>query len=370
MTNLLDWYEVANIDEIDSPVLLVYKDRIEDNIKNAKTIVSHLSKLRPHVKTHKTPEIVRLMIEEGIEKFKCATITEAQMLGDLQVADVLLAYQPIGPKVKRFISLIKKYNSTNFSCLIDHLEAAAALSDIAVKESMIINVYLDINIGMNRTGTTPGLPAVNLFMDCLKLKGINVIGLHTYDGHITDRDFETRKDKCDLAYTALENTLTLINNIKEVNLKIVVGGSPTFPIHAKRENVECSPGTFVFWDKGYNEMLPEQDFACAALVATRIISLPNDTTICTDLGHKSIAAEMPLANRAIFLNAPELIIISHSEEHMTLQCVPGHTYKIGDVLYALPHHICPTVALYDKMAVVTRNIITVFWDITARKKHD
>src|SRR5690606_28676873 len=144
-------------------------------------------------------------------------------------------------------------------------------------------VYIDINLGMNRTGILPGTPAIILFNECHKLKGIHIVGLHAYDGHIIDTDIDKRKQKSDAAFTNLVKTKNLLNKMTNVNLKMVVGGSPTFPIHAKRGNVECSPGTFVFWDKGYRAMLPEQHFDYAAAVATRVISLPNANPICVDL---------------------------------------------------------------------------------------
>jgi len=364
----LDWYSVDNIEKFDSPILLVYKDRMKGNIRALKESINDISKLRPHVKTHKTSEIVRLMMDEGIMKFKCATIAEAEMLGANLVPDVLLAYQPIGPKIHKFIFLIEKYKSTTFSCLIDNLETAKALSETSIIKSIKLNVYIDINIGMNRTGILPGTSSIILFKECLKLEGIRVIGLHAYDGHIIDVDIEKRKTKCEAAFSNLIKTKNLLNKMNNGNLKMVVGGSPTFPIHAKRRNVECSPGTFVFWDKGYRTILPEQHFDYAAVLATRIISLPNDTTICIDLGYKAIASEMPLENRAIFLNAPDVTIKSHSEEHMTLNVPHNHSYRIGDVLYAVPHHICPTVALYDEMAIVMENRVEDFWNIIARRR--
>lgn len=365
----ITWYLVENIDEVDSPALLVYKENIQQNINTIKKALPDINVLRPHVKTHKSSDIIKLFMNEGIQKFKCATISEADMLGSVLAPDVLLAYQPVGPKANRFVSLIKKHHATDFSCLLDNLEVARNLSRTAIENSIRLNVYLDINIGMNRTGILPGMDTVELFKECLKLKGIRVVGLHAYDGHINDKDFKKRTEKCDLGFTALEKTKNLLCKINNEDLKIVVGGSPTFPIHVKRENVECSPGTFIFWDKGYRNILPEQDFAYGALIATRIISLPDETTACIDLGYKAIASEIPLAERAIFLNAPEVTIKSHSEEHMTLNMGTNHAYKIGDILYALPHHICPTVALYDKMAIVQKNRVEDFWKVTARERN-
>ena len=149
---------------------------------------------------------------------------------------------------------------------------------------------------------------------------------------------------------------------------IIAGGSPTFPIHAKRKDIECSPGTFIYWDKGYQDLCPEQHFVFAALVISRIISLPCETRICLDLGHKSVSAENELQKRVYFLNAPELKFISHSEEHLVAEAGAGHSYKLGDVLYGIPFHICPTCALYERALIAENNEVAKEWKIAARDK--
>jgi D-serine deaminase-like pyridoxal phosphate-dependent protein len=159
--------------------------------------------------------------------------------------------------------------------------------------------------------------------------------------------------------------------IAEKNLAepiIIAGGSPTFPIHAARKDIECSPGTFIFWDKGYQATCPEQPFVTAALVISRIISLPRKNTLCLDLGHKSIASENELGKRVYFLNAPELQFIGHSEEHLVAKAPEGHSYKPGDVLYGLPYHICPTCALYERAIVIENNEVEDEWKIIARDR--
>ena len=99
-----DWYHISNITEVDSPALVVFPDRVKRNIELLKNMIDDVKRLRPHVKTHKTKEAALLQMEAGIKKFKCATIAEAEMLGSIKAPDVLLAYQPIGPKINRFIS--------------------------------------------------------------------------------------------------------------------------------------------------------------------------------------------------------------------------------------------------------------------------
>ena len=102
-------------------------------------------------------------------------------------------------------------------------------------------------------------------------------------------------------------------------ITIVAGGSPTFPTHLHRE-IECSPGTFVYWDWGYKHQLPDEPFDYAALVLTRVISIVDGQTITTDLGHKSVAAENPFP-RVHFLNAPDATPFSQSEEHLVLKVI-------------------------------------------------
>jgi D-serine deaminase-like pyridoxal phosphate-dependent protein len=281
--------------------------------------------------------------------------------------DVLLAYQPVGPKLQRFIAVINKYPSTKFSCLADNINAAIEMSNAFAEHLLNIPVYLDLNVGQNRTGIEPER-AVELYVQCSHLKGIKPVGLHAYDGHIRDVDFDARKQKCDECFERVIKVKEAIMQKGFNEPVIIAGGSPTFSIHCIRKNMECSPGTFVFWDKGYTDLCPEQNFVTAALVITRVISLPTETKLCLDLGHKSVAAENEITKRVFFLNAPELIATGQSEEHLVVEADVNHSYKIGDVLYGLPIHICPTVALYERAITITDNVANGEWKIIARDR--
>jgi D-threonine aldolase len=361
------WYTINTITEIDSPALLIYLDRVQKNIALLKGMIDDIERLRPHVKTHKTKEISLMLMEAGIHKFKCATISEAEMLADINAPDVLLAYQPVGPKVDRFLTLIKTYPETKFSCLLDDHTVSQQLSAQAVAANLVIPVFIDVNTGMNRTGIIPA-KALELYTACSRLKGITPVGLHAYDGHIGDTDFEKREQRCDAAFSQVEDLKDQLVQAGFTEPIIIAGGSPSFPIHAQRKKIECSPGTFIFWDAGYLQKFPEQPFQPAALVLTRIISQPSETILCTDLGHKSVAAENPLEIRVAFLNAPELHAIGQSEEHLMLQADKAHNYKVGDVLYGLPYHICPTCALYERAWVVENGQAITQWSIASRNR--
>ena len=344
-----DWYLVDNIDEIDSPGLLIYPDRVKENIRIAKSFLDDPNRLRPHVKTNKSPEVTRMFVEAGITKFKCATIAEAEMLAMNGAKDILLAHQPVGPKAKRLKELIKKYPSIKFSCIVDDAAVARTLDGI--------DLYIDLNVGMNRTGIEPekALPLYNEFQS-------QIVGLHAYDGHLRDPDIAIRKKQSDEGF---ERVLKLQSQIRNP-LTIVAGGTPSFSIHSKRKDVECSPGTFIYWDKGYQSTLIEQPFLIAALVITRVISLPTAGTICVDLGHKGIASENPIDKRVYFLNAEGLTPVGHSEEHMVIQT--NQKFKVGDVLYGVPHHICPTVNLYDSPNVIVNGKYVGNWETVSIKR--
>jgi D-serine deaminase-like pyridoxal phosphate-dependent protein len=359
----MDWYHLTQPETLDTPALIVFPERVKENIRLAIERVGSPARLRPHVKTHKSPDCTRLQLAAGITRFKCATIAEAEMLALEAAPDVLLAYQPIGPKTARLAQLIKKYPNTTFSCLIDNPQAATAMAATFAAAGLTVPVYLDINVGMDRTGIAPGDEALQLYKLAAQTPGINPIGLHGYDGHIRDADLAERTRKCDEGF----DLITRLN--QTLGLPIIAGGSPTFPIHAKRAaDIQCSPGTFVYWDKGYADGFPDQPFQPAALVVTRVISLRGDTRLCLDLGHKSIAPENDLPRRVSFLNGPHLKAVGQSEEHLVVEAGPNHGFRIGDIFYGIPFHVCPTIALYDRALTVEAGRITGAWKNTARDR--
>lgn len=367
MKNQGEWYLIDNINDVDSPALVIYPDRVKENIRRVVNSIDDVSRLRPHVKTHKSAEVTRLMLDAGITKFKCATIAEAEMLLNAGATDILLAYQPVGPKINRLLELYLIHRKARISCLIDDFDTASDISKIFSAQSASIGVYIDLNIGMNRTGISTD-QALRLYEECKPLKGIIIKGLHAYDGHIRDADFITRQKRSDEAFEPVMKLKDVIKTTHAHDLTIIAGGTPTFSVHCKRKDIECSPGTYIYWDRGYEQTLKEQHYLFAALVVTRVISKPTSDTICLDLGHKAIASENPIMNRVFFLNAPDLIPTAHSEEHMVFKISNNASFKVGDVLYGVPYHICPTVALHDRVAVVEGNKVTSYWATIARNR--
>ncbi|WP_417362371.1 D-TA family PLP-dependent enzyme [Galbibacter sp.] len=360
-----NWYEIQNADAIATPALLVYPDRITHNIKRMIAIAGDISRLRPHIKTYKNAEIVSMQQAYGIQKFKCATIAEAELLGQCKAEDVLVAMQLVGQNVQRYFELVKTYTDTKYSMLVDDLEHARHLADITHQNGLKVALWMDINVGMDRTGIIPQEQAKELYQFLVEDMSIQAKGFHVYDGHLTGSDFEERKKQCNACF---ESVIQLRDELKAEGITvdtIIAGGSPSFPIHALRDEVELSPGTVLLWDAGYGKRFPEMEMLPAAVLFSRIISKPAQGTLTSDLGHKSIAPEMNFP-RIELLNADNLKQISQSEEHFVFHTDDWGSYKVGDLIYSLPIHICPTVAKYQHLQVVKSAHVIGRWKVSAR----
>jgi len=361
------WYLLDNTNEVHTPSLLIYPNRIEANIKKMIDIAGGPDRLRPHVKTHKMSEIIKLQMKYGILKFKCATIAETEMVAGCGAPDILLAVQPVGPNIDRFFKLKQEFKKVKISCIADNEDIIIQLSDMARKTGLETNVWLDINSGMNRTGVIPGEKAARLFKRIMDSPMLIAEGLHVYDGHIHEPDFTKRKLLCNEGFISMTSLVEDLKSDGISPVKIIAGGTPTFPVHASREDIELSPGTLLLWDWGYSSSFSDMDFLHAAVLVTRVISKPAKDLLCLDLGHKSVASEMPQP-RINFLNIQKYAIINHNEEHMVIRTGEAAKYKTGDLLYGIPWHICPTVDRHDSVYVINDHKLTGQWSVEARKR--
>jgi len=362
------WYEVRNVGSVPSPALLVYPERVTANLQRLVAMAGGTERLRPHVKSHKMPAVVQLQLELGITRFKCATIAEAEMLAQTGAPDVLLAYPLVGPQIARAVRLIAAYPHTHFALVADAAEPLRALSAALVAARQTAEVLLDVNTGMDRSGVDPTDPtAIDLYRLCSTLPGVCPGGLHAYDGHLAESDVAQRAAHCEAAFAGVLQLQRAIENAGMSVPRIIAGGTPTFPLHLRRPAVECSPGTCVFWDFGYADRFPDLTFEFAALVLTRVVSKPTARRLCLDLGYKALAADPPQP-RVKFLNLPEAEPVLHNEEHLVLETPHAREYPVGSVLYGVPRHICPTVALYSQAYVVQDGEYASVWPVTARDR--
>lgn len=353
-----------------SPQLVVNRTGLVNNIERAIALAGGAEHLWPHVKTHKTGQIVRLMAQSGIVRFKCATIAEAEMAAAFGGKHVALAYPLAGPNVERFLNLMRAFPDVKFYAIGDNLESVRLLGEAAEKRGQIVTVLIDVNMGMNRTGVEIGA-VVELYERAAGLPGLEPAGLHCYDGHRTETDFEARKKA---AFPGFSQIMEIREELNRKGLSceaMIMGGTPSFPCYAAfgGEGIYFSPGTLFLNDCGYAKKFPDLEFETAAAVMTRVVSLPEPGKFTLDLGYKGIASD-PEGVRGVLDHFPAHPCFQ-SEEHWVFAMDEGHEAecpKIGDVLFVIPTHICPTSALYPYMLVVEDGRIVAEWEVTARNR--
>jgi D-serine deaminase-like pyridoxal phosphate-dependent protein len=362
-------YPLHNPSELLSPSLLIFRALVRRNLEAMIALARGADRLRPHVKTHKMAEVVRLAERLGIHKHKCATIAEAEMIASAGGTDALLAYPLVGPNVARLARLVRAYPHTTFRALVDQPDAARALSAGMARAGRALPVLVDLEVGMGRTGIEPGDAAADLYALVDALPNLVPDGLHAYDGHIHDSDLAARRHA---AEPGAERTLQLRDRLLARGLpvpRLVLGGTPTFPIHSAREvpGVECSPGTCTLHDAGYAARLPDLPFTPAAVLLTRVISHPRPGRLCLDLGHKAVAADPPGA-RLTLLDIPDATLGAQSEEHLVVDTPHAAQFPPGTPALALPTHICPTCALHRRAVVVEDGEVVDEWEVSARDR--
>lgn len=363
---LLDQWRVQGLEALASPALVLDEQRVRANIRRmVEAVGGDSERLRPHMKTHKMSEVIRLQLALGIAKVKAATIAELELAGQCGVPDALLATQPVGPNQERLAQLREQYPRTQFSAICDDESVLRQLAGRFAGRPL--RVWIDVDCGMGRSGA-PGERVPELYRLARTLPGLEAAGLHAYDGHVTNPGLAERTKEFE---SAMDEVAALATSCGAD--AVIGGGSPTFLLHAARSagmaRWECSPGTTLLWDAGYAEKYPELPYEPAAFLISRVISRPGADRLCLDLGHKAVAAENPLGRRVRLLDLPEAEPVMQSEEHLVVTTSRASEFPVGSLIRALPVHICPTVALYAEACIVRDGRVTgEAWKVAARDR--
>jgi len=361
------WFAIANADTLASPALLLYPERIEKNLQRMIAMAGGVERLRPHVKTHKLPQVVALKRAAGIRRFKASTIAEAEMTAAAGGEDILLAYQPVGPNIARLAELMQRFPQTRFATLVDDARNLAAITRVAADLGTVFELYVDLNVGMNRTGIAPGEAAASLYRVLCGTPGLKAGGLHAYDGHLHEPDPAVLAKAADLAFAPVWKLRGQLHAEGLPVPRVIASGTPTFALLAQHDDVEVGAGTTVLWDFGQAEVCPNHQFLNAAVLFSRVVSKPQPDLLCLDLGHKTVASEMPHP-RVLLLGLEDAVAVTHSEEHLVVRSSRAANYKDGDVVYGIPRHICPTVALQSEVWAVRDGRAAERWPVVARAR--
>jgi D-serine deaminase-like pyridoxal phosphate-dependent protein len=368
-------YRVAGIEDVLTPALVIYPEIVASNI--ARTL--HLlggdpDRWRPHIKTAKLAYTLRMLVERGIRNFKCATTLELLVACDSGAADVLLAYPVVGANARRVLEIANQFSSARISVLVENEE------QMRQWQGSSVGVFVDINPGMNRTGVEQDqTDKVLRLARAVEEAALHFRGLHYYDGQYGGLDEPERTAAAHTGYGRLLKLVSATQNSGMSVPEVITAGTPTFPCSLSYQGFHgagfihrVSPGTIIYCDATSLAQLPaEYGYAPAALVLTRVVSRPHDGIITCDAGHKAVSADAGVPT-CVVAGHPELTPLTPSEEHLpialNLMEMNRQTEgpQVGEALYLLPRHICPTVNNFDSALLVRNGQIASVEKVTAR----
>ncbi len=363
-------YELSCVDDIPSPSLIVFRDVLVRNIERMMGISGDVTRLRPHCKTHKMQAVIQMQVDRGITRHKCATIAELEMLVDAGADDILLAYPLVGPNIRRVVELLGRCPDLRLTVTVDHADPADRLNRALEDAGLVARVLLDIDTGQRRTGMVIGPEAAAFYRRLSGMAGLQVVGLHAYDGQNHQTDVSERRSAVDQMWQEVVRFRDQLERNGLQVRQIVAGGTGSFPMLAERDDpaLELSPGTCVLFDAGYRHAFPDLPFEPAALLLTRVVSRPAARRVTLDAGNKSVASDPLIEERLVFPTVPDASIVIHNEEHLVMETEHADRFVPGDWMLAIPWHICPTSALHQDVAVVVDGRLVERWPVTARDR--
>lgn len=360
-----------NKQELDTPVAIIDLDIMERNISEMSEMArSSNIQLRPHIKTHKVPEIASIQIKAGAKGITCAKLGEAEvMVNSIDIDDVFIANLVVGSqKIERLLKLSEK---AKVIVGVDSDDVAQPISDYAIKRGLKIPVFIKIDVGLHRLGVPYGKPALELAQKIDKMKGLKLEGIYTHEGHaygVTDNS--------QIKVIALEAGDMMVQTaemIKKAGIEIntiSVGSTPTVRTSLTIKGItEVRPGAYVFND--YFEMrlgiASEND--CAFTILSTVISVPSEERAIIDAGTKSYTSDKAQAFGVYGLikGMPDVKLVRAYEEHGVLN-IPKGRLKVGDRIEVIPNHVCPAVNLYDELVALRKDEVETIWRVSARGK--
>ncbi|MGH8738385.1 MAG: DSD1 family PLP-dependent enzyme [Burkholderiales bacterium] len=357
----------AALDGVDTPALVIELDAFERNLKRLSDAVAGRGvRVRAHAKTHKCPEIARRQIAAGAVGVCCQKVSEAELMVDGGVADVLVSNEVVGArKLERLVALARR---ARIGVCADDASNVRALSQAAGRAGATLDVYVEVDVGAHRCGVAPGEPALALAREIAACPGLRFAGLQAYHGaaqHL--RTMAERRGAIGRAASAAYQTRRLIES-EGIACPTVTGagsGSFVFEIESGAFD-EIQPGSYLFMDADYakNEWAaPLPRFEHALFVLSTVMSRPAADRAVLDAGLKALAVDSGLP---LVWERPGLRYARASDEHGVLEIAAGAPPALGDKLLLVPGHCDPTVNLYDWYVCVRAGFVEDIWPIIAR----
>jgi D-serine deaminase-like pyridoxal phosphate-dependent protein len=340
----------ATLAELETPALLVDLDVLEANLAEMAAVAARAGVgLRPHTKTHKSPEIARMQLQAGAAGITCAKLGEAEVMADAGLDDLLIAYPLVGePKLRRLRDLMDR---ARVRVSLDSVEVAEGLGRVGRELGRDVEVLVEVDTGLHRLGRPPGQPTVELVGRVATVPGVEVVGLLTHAGHAYRADAPE-----ELRRVAEREVLDLVETAElcrrdGISLgEISVGSTPTARIGAFVDGVtEIRPGTYALNDATMMRLGVATEAMAAARVLVTVVARPTDERFVVDAGSKCFTTDNmgSMADWLVVAGRPDLQMDFLSEEHGVGHRAGSDGVRIGERLQVIPSHACACVNMFD-----------------------
>lgn len=365
-----DAYRIQRIDEVLTPALAIYPEIVDANIRATLGLLcGDANRWRPHVKTSKLAFVMRRLVERGVANFKCSTTLELVTACENGAHDVVVAYPMVGANAIRARAIADQFPGITVSALVESLE------QVEPWKGSRIGLFIDVNPGMDRTGIQQDrVDEIVALARAIQDTGQVFRGLHYYDGHLSSLALPEREAVAHRGYDHLMEIEAAFQRNHIPVEEIITAGTPAFPCSLSYAPFSeaafihrVSPGTVVYNDCSSLAQLPsEYGYKPAAIVISTVVSNPSQGRFTCDAGHKTVSADSGVPTCSV-VSHPEYVPSKPSEEHLPMDVPADSTPPhIGDTLYLVPKHICPTVNNFDHALLIEGGRIIGVERVTAR----
>ncbi len=353
--------------ELDTPILCIDLPVMESNIlKMADYIQSRGKDWRPHSKCHKTPAIAWKQLEVGAIGITCAKVSEAEVMAQAGIQDILIANMVVGRhKLERVAALCRWADPI---VTVDHYAQAAPLAEVCREFGVTCRVIIEVDIGLNRVGSRPGVEMLELAHGISKLEGIELSGIMGYEGHLLRiENQDEKREQIAGAMTILESCSELLQR-DDLNCGIVsAGGTGSYQFSSDCDGItELQAGGGIFADPMYRLMCGVEGLDYALTVLATVVSRPALDRAVLDCGRKT---QNPDICKPIVKGYPDAEVTQTSAEHCTLKLEgESRNLKIGDKVELVVGYADFTTILHDEFYGFRNNRLETVWPILGRGK--
>jgi D-serine deaminase-like pyridoxal phosphate-dependent protein len=347
-------------DELVTPALVLDIDAAQRNIDHMASELRQMGSatIRPHYKTHKSPDLARRQLQAGAAGLSMATVWEAAVLAGAGMDNLFVVNTVSHPAKIRVLAELAR--DRQILVAVDEAPNAAAHSAAAVRAGSTLGILVEVDTGMDRCGVDTAEEAVAVARRVMDLPGLRFEGITGYEGHCSltfDNELRHQRQR-----EAMKFFVGVAEQLEASGVPCQIrsaGGIATWQWTAAYPGVtEIQAGTYVIMDNFHGKMVP--GFEHSVTIQATVISRQSDRVI-VDAGNKSVA------------DPAEVTIVGHDhevfrfdEEHGMFSAPEGSPLTVGDSVALVPGYSPSTVNWYDAYHVVREDVVVDIWPIIPR----